>query len=142
MDNLKKLGLVFIVSFALNLVWENLHALLYTAYQGGPITEFILLRATFGDAVMLTALALPFVYVRFFRQRLWLIVPLGLALAVWIEWYALGAGRWSYNAAMPLVPFLEVGLTPTVQLAITGYITYWFALQRYDFRKKRGEFTE
>lgn len=130
MTHLWKLGLIFSISFALNFIWENVHSLLYTAYQGGPITEFILVRATLGDAVMLTALAVPFVYVASLRRRLWLIVPIGVALAVWIELYALGAGRWSYNDLMPLVPFVHVGLTPTVQLALLGWGTYWYVLGR------------
>lgn len=129
MEGIKKLGFIFIVSFALNLVWENLHALLYTAYQGGPITEFILLRATLGDAVMLTVLAVPFVYIAALKRHIWLIIPIGLALAVWIEVYALGAGRWSYNELMPLVPFLHVGLTPTIQLALLGWVTYRLVLR-------------
>lgn len=130
MKNLQKLGAIFVISFILNLVWENLHAYLYTAYQGGPITEFILLRATLGDAVMLVVLAVPFVYMHTFTRRLWLIVPVGVALAVWIEFYALNAGRWSYNEFMPLIPFVQVGLTPTVQLALLGWVTYWYVLKR------------
>jgi hypothetical protein len=130
MKNFQKLGAIFILSFALNLVWENLHSFLYTAYQGGPITEYILLRATLGDAVMLTILAVPFVYITALTHRLWLMVPIGVALAVWIELYALNAGRWSYNELMPLVPFVQVGLTPTVQLALLGWVTYWYVLRR------------
>ena len=129
MKNFQKLGTIFVLSFVLNLIWENLHSFLYTAYQGGPITEFILLRATFGDAVMLTVLAVPFMYMAAFKRRLWLIVPIGLVLAVWIEVYALGAGRWSYNEMMPLLPFVHTGLTPTVQLALLGWVTYRLVLR-------------
>jgi hypothetical protein len=130
MGHVRTIGLIFSVSFALNFIWENVHSLLYTAYQGGPITEFILLRATLGDAVMLTVLAIPFIYIAALRRRLWLVVPVGVALAVWIELYALGAGRWSYNELMPLVPFVQVGVTPTVQLALLGWVTYWYVLNR------------
>jgi len=136
MQHLARLGAIFCISFGLNFVWEQLHSLLYVAYQGGSITEFILLRATLGDAVMLTLLALPFVYIKALQRHIWLIVPVGLALAVWIEVYALGAGRWSYGAEMPLVPWVHTGLTPTIQLALLGWVTYWYVLVRPQHNEK------
>lgn len=119
---LRDLALFFAVSFVLNAVWEHAHSLLYASYQGGPITEFILLRASVGDAVILTALALPFFFSAYFRKRRFLIVPPALALAAAIELAALPAGRWAYNAHMPLVPLLHIGWTPFVQLGILGYV--------------------
>lgn len=121
---MKKLSQIFLLSFFLNLIWENFHSLLYAQYQGGPITEFILLHATLGDAMMLTILALPFFYFDFFKKNIWLIIPIGIVIAVSIEWYALGAGRWAYNDLMPIIPFLNVGLTPTLQLGLIGYLVF------------------
>jgi len=125
---IRKLFYIFLLSLGLNFVWENLHSFLYTNYQGGPIGEFILLRAALGDAVLLGMLALPFFYFKFFKKRTWLIIPLGIAVAVVIELYALHTGRWAYNSHMPLIPFLDVGLTPTLQLGLLGYVTYLLAL--------------
>ncbi|MFA6566408.1 MAG: hypothetical protein WCT48_06705, partial [Candidatus Paceibacterota bacterium] len=106
------------------LIWENLHAFLYAGYKGGEITQFILFRASLGDAVMITLLALPFFFIPSLKKWSWLIIILGVLLAVYIEWYALGAGRWAYNAYMPIIPFLNVGLTPTIQLGLLGYVSY------------------
>ena len=117
-------ALVFGSSFSLNFLWEHFHSLLYVHYKGGPITDLILLRATLGDAVMLTTLAVPFVFLPFFRARIWLILPLGFILAIGIELFALETNRWAYGPFMPLVPIFSVGLTPTIQLAITGYVSY------------------
>src|SRR3989344_4715257 len=103
---MKKLFLIFILSFAFNFIWENLHSLLYQSYKSAPITEFILFRATIGDALMLTLLALPFLYLPYFTKRKWLIIPIGIILALAIELFALSTGRWSYNELMPLIPFL------------------------------------
>ena len=86
--------------------------------MGGPITEFILLQATLADAVIITLISLPFLYINYFKQREWMIVGFGVVVAVLIEWYALMTSRWGYNSLMPIVPFLGVGLTDrTVRLA-------------------------
>ncbi|MCK9351913.1 MAG: hypothetical protein WCT49_06695 [Candidatus Paceibacterota bacterium] len=127
---MKKILYIFVFSFLLNFVWENLHALLYAGYQGGKITEFILFRASLGDAVMITVLALPFLFIAWFQKRSWLMIVIGIVLAILIEWYALGAGRWAYNEYMPIIPFLGTGLTPTIQLGLLGYLSYWAAVRR------------
>ncbi len=126
---MKKLLFIFLISFFLNLAWENFHSLLYASYKGAEITQFILWRATLGDAIMITAFAIPFVFTRFFRAHLWLVIVLGFAIAIAIELLALSAGRWAYNDLMPIVPFLKVGLTPTIQLGLLGYMTYKIVLK-------------
>lgn len=126
---MKKVVSIFIISFILNLIWENLHSFLYLGYKGGKITEFILLRATLGDAIMITLISFPFIFLNSFKKYTWIIIPIGIILAVSIEWYALGTGRWGYNEYMPIVPYLEVGLTPLIQLGVLGYISV--CLERY-----------
>ncbi len=125
---IRKLFYIFLLSLGLNFVWENLHSFLYASYQGGPIGEFILLRAALGDAVLLGILALPFFYLDFFKKRKWLIIPIGVAVAILIELYALHTGRWAYNSYMPLIPFLDVGLTPTLQLGLLGWVVYFLMI--------------
>lgn len=127
---MKKLFFIFLLSFVLNLVWENLHSYLYTSYMGGKITEYILLRASFFDAVIITFLSLPFVYIASFRKKGWLIIFIGILIAIAVELYALHTGRWSYNEYMPIIPYLSVGLTPTIQLGFLGYISYRLVAER------------
>lgn len=116
-----RLATVFIMAFAANLVWENLHANLYVAYQGGAITEFILLRATLVDAAIITAMAAIFWRFEFLNKRLWLAFVTGIIISTGIELWALSTGRWSYNELMPLIPLLNIGLTPTIQLGLIAY---------------------
>jgi len=127
---------VFLSAFILNALYENAHAPLYAHYQGGAITEAILLHATFVDAVLITLMALPFLYATRLRRAAWLIVPAGLAVALGIEWWALGTGRWAYGPLMPVLPFLGTGLTPTIQLGFLGYASYWFT--QFVSRKRQG----
>ena len=122
LNTIQKLLGIFSTAFALNLIWEHLHSYLYAHYMDGKITELVLFRATLVDAIMITAIAVPFLYLPFLKNKNWLIVPIGIVIAVLIEWYALGAGRWVYNLWMPIIPLLATGLTPTIQLGLLGYV--------------------
>lgn len=123
-ENLRALAMVCGVSFLLNLIWENVHYFLYTHYKGGPITKAVLLHATFVDAFIITTVAAVFILVPFLNKRLFLMPILWIIIAIGIELWALGTLRWAYKDIMPLVPLLGVGLSPTVQLALTGSISY------------------
>ncbi len=119
---------VFLLAFGLNYVWEHLHAQLYLHYQGGPITELILLRATLIDALFIVGVYLVVYTVPFLAKNRWLwTILLGLTAAVLLERYALATGRWAYADAMPLVPLLKTGLTPTIQLALTAVLAFRLA---------------
>ncbi len=117
---MKKWLILFVGAFLLNALWENLHSIFYTKYRGGSITEFILLRAALVDAFYILFLALA---ARWF-QKPWMMVIGGFLLAVGIEVWALGTSRWAYASSMPLLPILDVGLLPVLQLAATGYLIY------------------
>ena len=127
---MRKIFLIFIFSFLLNFIWENLHSNLYASYMGREITEFILLRASVADAIIITLLSLPFVFIPGLRKKGRIIIFVGGLIAIFIELYALRTGRWSYNEYMPIIPYLSVGLTPTIQLGLLGYLTYWFVARR------------
>ena len=125
----KKLLLVFFMGFALNLIWEFSHSVLYASYRGGEITNLVLFRAAVWDGVFIAVLVL---LATIFKINKWAVIIFGgLILAVAIELWALKNGRWVYDAAMPIIPILNTGFTPTIQLALTGYIAVW-----YTFRVK------
>jgi hypothetical protein len=116
----KKYTSVFLAAFALNWPWEILHSNLYVHYKGGDITQFILFRAALGDAFMILGLV---AIAGFFKKyNAIILIVIGVMLAIGIELYALNAGRWAYNSLMPVIPLLGTGLTPTIQLAITGWV--------------------
>ncbi len=121
---IKKLAFIFLLAFVLNLVWENLHAVLYYLPSGEPITQRMLLRATLIDAFFITTFSLPFLFWTWFSKRIWLIIPVGISVAVAIEFRALLSNRWAYGEAMPIIPILNTGLTPTIQLGLLAYIIY------------------
>lgn len=117
----KKLAIVFLSGFILNWIWEFFHSVLYLSYQGGGITSFILLRATFFDGLMILGLVI-FAW-KLKRGKNWFLLIMGLILAIAIEKWALSSGRWVYAESMPIIPILNVGLTPTIQLALTSLMS-------------------
>lgn len=123
-ETLKAAAVVFASAFALNFLWENAHSILYAAYMGGKITEWILIRAAFGDAVIILLIVWPFIIHKELRNRDWVIAAAGIVVAALIEVLALQSGRWSYNELMPAVPIVKIGITPLIQLGLLGYVSY------------------
>lgn len=121
---IKRYSFIFPIAFLLNLIWENLHSFLYTHYQGGAITEPILLRATLFDAVFITLLFLLIDRMKVGKSTgLYIQIGVSFFVAVLIEVFALSTTRWAYGPWMPIIPILEVGLTPIIQLPLLGYLS-------------------
>lgn len=123
---------LFLISFGLNLVWENLHQFLYLHYRGQAISELILLRAALVDGLIIVLAVLVVERLNFPAKKIWPLLLITLAVAVIMERWALATGRWQYAAAMPLLPIIKTGLSPTIQLALSGALAYsFFKRMRY-----------
>ena len=127
---LPKLIIICAAAFILNLLWEEAHSVLYVHYKDAPITHLVLLRAALFDALLISLFSAPFLLrsnLNSWRGTPVLFVAALTVFAIGLEKWALGAGRWAYTDAMPLIPYLLVGLTPTIQLGLTGFFAFWFA---------------
>lgn len=129
-----RMGLIALTAAVLHLIWENVHVSLYGGYENIsalPITFY----ATLGDvAYTIAAVAL----VSFLKNTVsWLRAlsmwdMLGLALigtwiALFVEYKALALGKWFYLDTMPMIPILDVGLTPVLQMMILLPLSVWIA---------------
>lgn len=104
-----------------------------------PLEKFVVLfRASIFDATFITAAVLVgLLFASLFKNKknrkkftTWFVVSAGVVFATWLEIHALNTGRWMYNELMPIIPILNVGLSPTIQLGLTGYLAYraiWWA---------------
>ncbi len=92
--------------------------------MGGKITEFVLIRASLFDAILIVIILVPFIYLSALKNKSWLIIVIGVIIAIFNEWYGLSTGRWVYNSFMPILPIIKIGLTPTLQLGILGYFSF------------------
>lgn len=109
---------IFSVGFGLNLAWELTHCQLYetcrrqTWRQNTPL----LIKMSFKDAV--------FIVLFYFISAgiIWLFVLLSLAFAFVDEKISVKRKRWEYAASMPTL--FGVGLTPMLEIAVTGLITF------------------
>lgn len=124
---MKKKKIIFfaLIVLVLNLIWEFSHYNLYNDLSGIPPTLH-LITASFSDVF--------WVFIIFFfiflinkgvewmenptKKDYFLIVLFGLVTAILIETINLNLGRWAYKEIMPTI--LGIGLSPLVQLAITG----------------------
>lgn len=120
----KKLLPIFILAFIFNFIWENIHANFYIHYQGGNISQLILLRATLFDAIFITLLSILFIFNKYFNQRLWYSIIIGVIFAIILEHWALSTNRWAYNDLMPIIPVIKTGLTPTLQLGLLSFLIF------------------
>jgi hypothetical protein len=80
----------------------------------------ILFAAAVADAVMVACLI--YISQKNQRHQSAIVVVGGLFLGIVIEKWALYTGSWAYGALMPIVPWFNIGLTPTIQLALTGFL--------------------
>lgn len=132
---LKKTFLMVLFAFLFNLAWEVMHSLLYKTITGMSVVEYIprILVASFGDVVMVFGI---FTLISLFnfslkwklnKKNIVLSIILGSIIAIGFELYALYTNRFAYNATMPLIPFIKVGLTPVLQIIFTSLLTFFFA---------------
>lgn len=134
------LGLVItLLSFSLNYGWEMAQMPAFTDRTGQPfhmsVAEAMLhcLVPTLGDMVIVMSSFVlgALIYGRFdwirtlgWRDVVLVSIPLVL-LAMVIEFVAVDRpGRWHYRSLMPLVPVVQVGLLPTIQLAFLTLLTF------------------
>ncbi len=130
MRYVQKLGIIFLAALVLNFLWEHLHSTLYLSYKGTTITSPILLHAALFDAALITLFSFPFLRFEQLKQKRWILYITLIIFSILLEKWALASGRWVYADAMPLISLLNVGLTPTIQLWLTGY----FTLKFFDYR--------
>lgn len=130
------------ISFILNFIWEVSQIGLYEPHFNSiSDLAFVHLKATAGDVVIfLIIFAFMSLLLRDMRwivkdkaMPLVLVTILGFIFSVVVEKYALATGRWGYSELMPIIPFIEVGLSPVLQLTIlvplSAYITRRYAIK-------------
>lgn len=133
---------LMIIILILNLIWEFSHYRLYIDLTGIPGTLHLIL-ASFVDVFLVMSLIL-FVSLKS-KSLKWInkcgekdyffVIIFGLMLAFFWELINLSLGRWQYTYYMPL--FFGVGLSPLLQLAITGSLSLciYSLLRKFKFLK-------
>lgn len=128
----------FLVALSVNFVWEMLQSPLFAPMGGWLAATARCAAASVGDGVIVVTIAA--VGGVLFRRWDWFARPgvigrlfmatCGIAVAIVIERRALSSGRWMYADAMPLVPALNVGVVPVLQMVVVpplacGIAAWW-----------------
>jgi hypothetical protein len=121
-------GTLVVVSFTINWLWEMLQMPAYAEMAGRSWSEtaYRCVIASIGDVVMTLLVcglgSLAAADIRWvLRKRSNVLVSAGLLgslFAIAFECWALWVRRWSYTPDMPLVPVIEIGLWPILQLTL------------------------
>lgn len=121
------------IAFALHLVWENAQAPLFAGYTSFGQHLPICLYGTVGD-VLITLIVYSLISL-LKKDLLWplkrtaynllALTVIGFFAAAAIEYRALALELWSYTSAMPIIPYLQVGLSPLAQMTILLPVTFY-----------------
>ncbi len=124
---------------AANLVWEVAHMPLYTLWEIGTPSEiaFAAVHCTGGDVLIalfaiITAIVIAGNWHRPQERQLLVMavaVFVGLAYTVFSEWLNIEIrGAWAYQDLMPVIPIIDMGLSPFLQWIIVPIMAFKWAL--------------
>ncbi len=140
------LAVVVLVGFSLNEIWEmvQMPAYVETAGRSWSSTLGLCTRAAVGDVGIILGICgvgtLAAADLGWGMRDRWniyaAVAVMGLVVAVLVEHAALATGRWSYTERMPVVPVLDAGLWPLLQMTLLTPLTFWIA-QRWAGRSTR-----
>jgi len=121
-----------IVAFIINFVWEVAQGPLYENFQYD--FEHVSFCALASIADMLMVLVLLFLFGLIYKNVYWisrlkftrtlLLVLVGFLGAILGEFWHTWRGDWSYADTMPMLPLIEVGLSPVLQFSILPLIIF------------------
>tara|TARA_R110002074_G_scaffold347325_1_gene517724 strand:+ start:2450 stop:2911 length:462 start_codon:yes stop_codon:yes gene_type:complete len=124
-----------------NLIWEVAQLPLYTVWNTGGVGEmtFNILHCTAGD-IIIAASSLGAAVILFGRRpwsratQIRIAIAsgfFGVAYTIFSEWHNVYVVKsWGYAASMPMVPFLDIGLSPLAQWIFLPQICFWTILYR------------
>jgi hypothetical protein len=118
------------VAFVLHLSWEMAQMSFYRGVAHGSWLASVpsCSRAALFDAAVSLAILASFRPVLKRRPSapwLWVgMMVVGAAVAIAIERIGIQRGRWAYAEGMPLVPWVRVGLLPTLQMMVIPWVSF------------------
>ena len=122
--------LLFMIAYALNFVWESIHYPLYNCKW--PLGSCALVTS-FRDAIIIVGIFLGggLVFRDFYwpfsltKKKIALFFIVAFFIAYGIELQGLYLGKWEYNALMPIIPLLNVGVSPILQMLVAPLVAFF-----------------
>ncbi len=127
---------MFAVAVAFNYVWEVAQAPLYVGMENWSAIWWHCFVAALGDGLLVWGIFV--IGWMTFRRFHWYVCPdgrtfsvmlaAGTSIGIGVEWVAINhLDRWAYTANMPLVPGLDVGLVPVLQMLLLPPVIFRIA---------------
>ena len=128
----KSIITVSLLAFILNFIWEFTQGPLYKGFKYDWQHISFCMLASIAD--MLMVLILLFSFGLIYKNLYWinsmdlkkvlLLVFVGFSGAILAEVFHTIRGDWSYTDAMPLLPVVEVGMSPVLQFMILPWLIF------------------
>ncbi len=119
---------LILLSSVFHLTWELAQSPLYTCSVDMEACFWLCLRATFGDVGIMLVLYTIHQKVHSISKM----ALIGAALAMVIEKISIEMERWAYFDTMPLIPGIEVGLTPVLQMALIPPLVFYILRKNFS----------
>ena len=130
---------VAILAFLLNFAWEIMQMPLYQGSSYSISSIGFCALASVADAIMVLLLYLGFAFilknmfwVEFLNtQQIIFVILTGGTGAILSEMRHLSLGSWVYADAMPIIPYINVGISPVLQFMILPLLTYFLSFRGF-----------
>lgn len=130
--------ITLVLAFIFNFAWEVMQMPLY---KDSPFTithiAFCAL-ASVADAIMVLLIYFSFAFI--YKNKLWvkdltlprilILILCGAIGAIIAETRHVSAGNWAYDSSMPIIPIIEVGLSPVLQFMLLPLIIYYLSYKK------------
>ncbi|SDD90124.1 hypothetical protein SAMN05421636_102270 [Pricia antarctica] len=129
---------IAIAAFVVNLIWEVAQGPLYEGFEYDVKHISFCALASVADMLMVLLLffSLGLLYNNIFwirnlnLKRTLVLVGIGTLGAILAEMWHTSRGDWIYAEIMPLLPLVDVGITPVLQFALLPWLVFYFAKDR------------
>ena len=127
-----------------SLAWEIVQLPLYTIWEEARPgwIAFAVLHCTAGDVLIgAAALALALILCRAGKPADWPATRIGTVMVLLAVSYSLiseriniAQGNWAYSSRMPVLPWVEVGISPLLQWVVVPLVAFLWANRRLGAR--------
>ena len=128
---LKRLVWIGLISIVVNFLWEMLQMPFFKFEAWNSLWSWtICFDASLGDTALI--LGIFIIGILIFRDVSWLakisvakvfyLFVLGSLIAIYFEVTALNSNIWEYSDLMPIIPVLDIGLIPYLQMLILPFV--------------------
>ena len=141
--------IIIIIAFLLNFAWEMLQMPLYEGMKFNIQSVVFCGLASIIDVLMVLLLFYFFALIyresfwfqKYTTQRIAILVLVSGIGAILLESVNVSFGSWNYSKYMPIIPVVNVGLTPVLQFMVLPILTYYlsFYFLQFMFRSMKNK---